>query len=355
MKKLSLSSVTNNSPRFVYKGEVGLRTYKDGFSFVEIDGEEIVGSCMSCSEHYCMTYTESEIFNEDFAEFPKNGSKRVCPTDAISFDNENGLAKINESQCIVCGLCLYRCPFSAIQLSVKHSSCTINGRNNNCVECSDVEQRQYIARLIRATKHIEFDNIPISFSENYKSNLSKSSRKFPDLSEIVVRNTLVNSKIRCQTNASGNNHIRIEFLSKVDGTILMGESEVSCIETSRGRDTLSVNRRILDNLAVLIGRYGFDKSNIIPISIINGLPNKRTDYYEVVEDINKILNVKIFTLTYHILFVLNLFSISFSLDMIKSFYITRSGDELVLAMKRLIPNIASIDSSIDGDGYRPVK
>lgn len=39
--------------------------------------------------------------------------KRVCPVDAISFD-EYGFCKIDESKCISCGHCIHSCPFGAI-------------------------------------------------------------------------------------------------------------------------------------------------------------------------------------------------------------------------------------------------
>lgn len=40
--------------------------------------------------------------------------KRSCPVDAITMDEETGLAVIDESKCIQCGACVHSCPFGAI-------------------------------------------------------------------------------------------------------------------------------------------------------------------------------------------------------------------------------------------------
>lgn len=40
--------------------------------------------------------------------------KRACPVDAISWDRESGIVKIDESKCIHCGACIEACPFGAI-------------------------------------------------------------------------------------------------------------------------------------------------------------------------------------------------------------------------------------------------
>lgn len=40
--------------------------------------------------------------------------KRACPVDAISWDKESGIVKIDESKCIQCGSCIEACPFGAI-------------------------------------------------------------------------------------------------------------------------------------------------------------------------------------------------------------------------------------------------
>lgn len=40
--------------------------------------------------------------------------KRACPVDAISWSEESGIVKIDESKCIQCGACIEACPFGAI-------------------------------------------------------------------------------------------------------------------------------------------------------------------------------------------------------------------------------------------------
>lgn len=60
---------------------------------------------------------------------------------------------------------------------------------------------------------------------------------------------------------------------------------------------LDAPRNLLDDYAVIHSRKGEDTNNIIPLVICWDLPNKRTDYWNVVADINNILNIKIKTVS----------------------------------------------------------
>lgn len=59
----------------------------------------------------------------------------------------------------------------------------------------------------------------------------------------------------------------------------------------------------LHDIAVVDARYGIKKENIHPLAICLGLPNKRTDYWQVVKDILKVTNVQINTVTFGMLLI----------------------------------------------------
>lgn len=292
MKKLQLKDSAIATHFSVNVENIDTIVYSDGFSGYKIGKDLVKGACCGCGSKACSAYADEELHSETFSVFPKNTSKRVCPTDAITF--KNGYAIIDDNFCIKCGLCIHRCPYAAIQFSIQNNSCTVNQeKGKSFVKCSEATQNQNVLALQRKTKEILYDDIPIFFAETLSKKLEIFSNRFPDLSEIVVRNTLLNLGICCNTNVAGNNHIRIEFFAECDNHYIIGESQIS------NSDTLSVTRRILDDLAVLIGRYHFGQENIVPLAVVNGFPNKRTDFYEVIEDIRNVLGIQVMTLSYH--------------------------------------------------------
>ena len=164
-----------------------------------------------------------------------------------------------------------------------------------------------------------------------------------------VQITLSNIGYKCATKPAGNNHIRTEFFGEKNSSILIGESEIY-------QDTLSVCRRILDDLSVLISRNGFNKQDIIPLAVINDLPNRRTDFYEVVSDINNILGIQISTITYHILFMIQIFQIKINEDDLRKFVVNRENFSLIDSVKQYLESVVEIDKALNDEGnYIPQK
>lgn len=62
-------------------------------------------------------------------------------------------------------------------------------------------------------------------------------------------------------------------------------------------EILDAPRNLLDDYAVLKNRKKEDNEEIIPVVLCWDLPNKRTDYWNVVTDVNKILGIKIKTIS----------------------------------------------------------
>lgn len=60
---------------------------------------------------------------------------------------------------------------------------------------------------------------------------------------------------------------------------------------------LDAPRNLLDDYAVIKNRHHEDSNQIIPLVICWDLPNKRTDYWNVISDIESILSLKIKTLS----------------------------------------------------------
>jgi len=89
----------------------------------------------------------------------------------------------------------------------------------------------------------------------------------------------------------GDNSERFDAIIEFDQYIVVAEVEIPSTEI------LDAPRNLLDDYAVLKSRKGVVKKEIIPVVICWDLPNKRTDYWNVVTDINSVLSIKIKTIS----------------------------------------------------------
>lgn len=88
----------------------------------------------------------------------------------------------------------------------------------------------------------------------------------------------------------GDNSERFDALINFSNYICIAEIEIPSIEI------LDAPRNLLDDYAVIKSRKNSNKK-VIPLVICWDLPNKRTDYWNVIDDINKILSLKIKTIS----------------------------------------------------------
>jgi len=68
-------------------------------------------------------------------------------------------------------------------------------------------------------------------------------------------------------------------------------------EIETGAGVLDSPRALLEDVAVLHSRYGYAVDGIDPVSIILSLPNARSEYYQVIRDIEKVLGIRCRTVT----------------------------------------------------------
>ena len=353
MKRLSLETNKSSNVRFRLNQEIECFLSNERGSYIKLsNGKTIEGVCINCEKKPCLVYQDAELQTVFFDSFPHNTSKRVCPTSAISVDTENQSVRIDSAACILCGLCIRRCPTAAIQLDISSNTCRVGFNSDFRVECTSEEQLSFLEVIDSKEHQVSFSSVPEAFSKKYQKDIFRCSKE-TDVCEILVRNNFVNMGIPTNAKAVGNNHNRTEFFGQKGDLIIIGESTNS--NKSKDSDLLSVPRRILDDEAVMIGRYGRTVADVVPISVMNGLPNKRTDYYEVVYDIQSVLGIPISTITFHLLRMLNLYRKSLSIADFKSFRVDHKHQELLTAMERFIPDVSMVDLGWAGSDYRPIK
>lgn len=281
----------------------------DGVDFAEQSANEVMniqcadecfsGACIKCIKPQCVHYYDGEFECDEINNFSNNKSTSVCPANAIQWSNVAQEFVIDHNRCIGCGICASRCPFGAIY-SDKNGLMNINTNRSNTryyvIESKEnVESEQLECASIvksktrsRAIKDIDIDHI----KRVYSAMLADQ-----ELANLLCRNLFISLGFNCAIRRTGDVYTRMDALFSRDGL-------VSPIEIEYQDDTLSVARNLLDDLAVLYDRYGIDPSGSTPVALCLSIPKTRQGYFQVCEDIKKVLGISIRTLTVGSLLVL---------------------------------------------------
>lgn len=297
MRTLTASYV--QSRIFILKdaGSLSVTFNPENETVVKLDnGMYIRPSCINCIEPRCMKMDDTDMGCAEFPEIAQNMNRDVCPVNAI----KTGLEKIeiDDNKCIGCGLCAASCPFGAIYLKSGKAKVSIGDRTNleELLVNADGIKRQcdYIKHIAMSTKtgtmQQESDHVIDAIYENIK-NMSQEEQN------ILARNLLVRLGNHATLGRQGNVYMRMDGLYK-------NKMQFGIVEIETGMDVLDVARAILDDIAVMNVRYGVDKSKNHPLAIILGIPNKRTDYWQVIKDIKNIVDIPISTITFGALLIL---------------------------------------------------
>lgn len=215
--------------------------------------------------------------------FPGDPSPDVCPTRAIRWDAETAAAFVNSSDCIGCGLCVSRCPYGAIRLADGKAAQVQRALEGDLVIAGPGEgvhprpdRRGRIAAL----------DAPAAAA------LPETVAKLEDdRMMLLVRNLLNEIGLNARTRRRGDPNMRIDAA----GFSRSGRPFVAEIEM--GAEVLESPRALLEDVAILHSRYGYPVSDIDPVSIILAFPNMRSEYYRVIRDIEKVLDLRCRTIT----------------------------------------------------------
>lgn len=248
------------------------------------DGRAGAGSCLGCGSTPCMEMDNSELtlFGELDA-FPGDPSRDVCPTRAIHWDGDKSATFVVAYECIGCGLCISRCPYGAISLADGLTASVETADPNKLVvagpangEHPKVKRSGQIARL----------DAPAA------TNLPASVGALDDArTTLLIRNLLNEVGLNARTRRRGDTNMRIDAV----GFSRREKPFVAEIETGAG--VLDSPRALLEDVAVLHSRYGYAVDRIDPVSVILSFPNVRSEYYQVIRDIEKVLGLRCRTIT----------------------------------------------------------
>ena len=250
------------------------------------DGSQGTATCLGCHDSPCMELTEAQLsLGGELGEFPGDPSRDVCPTDAIDWDGAREVPTIDTGKCIGCGLCAIRCPYGAISLS-SDGVALVEGSDPDgitTIETGAVEPH------VMTPRAGAIGNLASPFA----SKMLETVTKLTDIQRtLLARNMLTGCGVAASMRRKGDTNIRM------DGLLRFASEQIGVVELKTGAAVLESPRALLEDIAVLHSRFGVSMANIIPVSIVGALPNVRAEYYQVIDDIAKVLYIQCRTLTF---------------------------------------------------------
>lgn len=259
------------------------------------DGGQTLGSCIRCHDAPCIEYNQAELELSIFKDFPADQNDNVCATSAIYWFPDTPAPVIDPDLCIICGICVSRCPARAIYID--GLSAHINDAPNEYfIERStygDPASSERIKLLFQDLPEsgnfcLETDDLLYFFRKKVGDIFRNQNLQFPNH---LARNLLITTGISSAMRRRGDVNIRMDLVLGPPG-VDQGISEVEL-----GAGVLDAPRNILDNIAVLVARYELSKEKIVPLIVSLDLPNLRSEYWQFIKDVKAVLGVKINSIT----------------------------------------------------------
>jgi Fe-S-cluster-containing hydrogenase component 2 len=260
------------------------------------NGKVVKAGCINCIDPQCVYLRDIDIECAEFPDIVHDMSKYVCPVGAIKSGESHIL--IDDKKCLGCGLCAASCPVGAIYL--KEGKAHISRAEKKDLEVFSTDPVCILKQNKFLTENDNADRTGIiqKESEPIISEICEAIKRLPQEEQnILARNLMIKLGNKATLARQGNVYMRMDgFYSN--------KKQFGVIEIDLGADMLDVSRAILDDVAVINVRYGIEKNKNHPLAIVLSLPNKRTDYWQVIKDIRDIIKIPISTITFGALLIL---------------------------------------------------
>lgn len=257
------------------------------------DGSCSTGGCIGCADEPCRLVTPGERSVAGIDAFATESGSALCPVKAISWDASSESPVIDATQCIGCGLCVARCPVGAISLVDRIATVSK-------VEDEAREPRTTLQSfdMTKDNQRSQIQDLPRVESSHPVANDAEAARITTALSKQT--DTVQKNAVRSIIVAGGGSVAltrKGDVHTRMDGTYSTGDGAKGSIEIEFGMDSLEAVRASLDDVAVLSSRYGLSKENQSPLVVCAQLPRERQGYWQVVRDINRVLDLEVRTAT----------------------------------------------------------
>src|SRR6266699_419680 len=274
-------------------------TYGNGSAATQITySDKVTGpsACLRCLDAPCMSYASNELTLPGLNMFPADGTPDVCPTNALTWppDAETG-PSIESDECIGCALCVARCPVGAIYVgsngvalvSDAETPHIRDARGASTVKNAQDERKRFYGSKRRGSLVDDSDKaIEIVYQRIAKA----LAGKHPSFPALFSRNLLLEVGWNAAMRRRGDTNVRIDIAAERN-------SRVCAVEVEFSEAVVDAPRNVLDDLAVLIARYKQDKTTLNGLIVALTLANQRSEYFQVIEDVEKVLGIRIGTVT----------------------------------------------------------
>ena len=232
--------------------------------------------CIHCRR--CLHYGEDQDTAIRLADFPTDTTAQVCPTGALSWNRKDECPKITHEKCILCGACLAQCPVKALYLADQKI----------CIsqECSSPVPR--LENFLTARLRGSYAQPSVELADAIYTRI-QTRRKDKDFNpDILARNVLISLGWRAIAHKTGVQYTSLDVVASQDATYLATEVELD-------NQMIDLPRNLITYLPLLVERHGLPKNKIRLLAIGMSLPSHREEYWNVLEDIDAVLGLKINT------------------------------------------------------------
>lgn len=259
------------------------------------DGATTTGVCIRCPDAPCLQYRDVELTIAGLPAFPGDADSRVCPTDAITWPTGHPTPIIGSDACIGCGLCLRRCPVGAIHLSSGLATIAVEavGPWKEADKPDDARTRALADSFLRLPRQGACATATeVSLQRMHNALVTIKDKKDSQFPNHLARNLLIATGQPCAMRQRGDVNIRMDLLIGVqEGAAAVGEVEAD------PNAMIDTPRNILDDAAIMLARYKADRATLGAVIVGFGLPNQRSEYWQIIEDIAAVTGLKINTMT----------------------------------------------------------
>ena len=255
------------------------------------DGSRSATSCLRCLVPPCMEYADAEVISASLPDFPADRNPAVCPSGAIS-RTDGGAPVIAAVDCMLCGICASRCPVGAIRM-VPYAVVD-DVRRESFPETDDPALAAATLAAFATVPHsgeflIESDMVVDDLRLRLVAAWNRNGDHFPDH---LARNLLIAAGAGAAMRRKGDNAARMDIALGPPWPIF------GCAEAEFGdMAVLEAPRDLMDDVAVSVGRLGKDKASICALVVTDVLPNRRSEYWRIIQDVRRVLGVSIGTVT----------------------------------------------------------
>lgn len=259
---------------------------------IVLSDRSVAGTCLHCPDTPCVHFNEDEIASPVLTGFPFNRTREVCPFGALSVDSNVLIPIINNSACVGCGLCVSRCPSNALYTD-NRGTVSLNDTDNEAFKTRSTANSDSHADTVRrlnksprtgSIRPLEFGDLEQVMSKISAAQLNNTNQK------LLVRNLLLCLGAKAAISTVGDTNLRIDMWWETAGVLWVTEVDFDLVSL------VDSPRNLLDDVAVCVSRHGVRRDRIGAMIINMEFPNKRSDYYHLIEDIKKVAELEIRTL-----------------------------------------------------------